>query len=90
MKLSEKRHRRNFQDLSGMKFEKIRVIKESDRNPYDGKILWDVICDCGTKFITQGTSLKTGKTKSCGCLRMKKNNQKYATQDLKFDDMYAK
>jgi hypothetical protein len=32
-------------------------------------IMWECKCDCGKTFITRGSSLAYGNTKSCGCLQ---------------------
>ena len=42
-----------FKDLTGMKFNKLRVI---ERAGYDNhkKILWRCVCDCGNITITHG------------------------------------
>lgn len=33
---------------------------------------WLCLCDCGGLCFVRGTRLRTGETKSCGCLRTKK------------------
>lgn len=35
----------------------------------DGKARWVTICDCGRQTTKQGSYLRKGRTKSCGCLR---------------------
>ncbi len=58
-------------DLTGQRYGKLYVIKETDPyvTPGTGQTLvrWLCKCDCGneTKVIT--ASLRTGNTKSCGC-----------------------
>jgi len=57
----------------GDKFSRLTVIKK-----YKGDscgIKWHCLCDCGTKVITLGKSLKEGNTKSCGCLKKEKNER---------------
>lgn len=56
-----------FKDLTGMKFNRLTVIKQAGRDSY-GKILWECKCDCGNGVITHGRSLVNGHCKSCGCL----------------------
>lgn len=51
-----------FIDLTGNKFERWSVVSRS----VDGR--WLCKCDCGTDRLVSGGSLRTGKTKSCGCL----------------------
>jgi hypothetical protein len=33
------------------------------------QIYWECECSCGNKIIVRGESLKTGNTKSCGCVK---------------------
>ncbi len=34
-----------------------------------GRDCYDCVCGCNNKIVTLGNSLRSGKTKSCGCLR---------------------
>ena len=53
-------------DLTGKQFGRLTVIERfgSSKN---GSPLWLCDCECGEKTIVLGDSLRTGKTKSCGC-----------------------
>lgn len=57
----------NFIDLTGMVFAdgNIEVIKNIPNNKRKSK--WECKCICGNIFIADGYSLRTGRTKSCGC-----------------------
>lgn len=55
-----------FKDLTGMKFNKLRVIERAGYDDYK-KILWKCVCDCGNITITHGRDLVNGHCKSCGC-----------------------
>ena len=51
----------------GQRFNRLTVIGEIDRsNPNHPKVA--VKCSCGVKKLVLINSLKTGRTKSCGCL----------------------
>lgn len=53
---------------SGTVFKKLTVIstiEPKDNSPYE----YNVVCECGNKSVVRGDRLKSGKTKSCGCLR---------------------
>jgi len=52
-------------DISGNKYGRLTVIK---RATMDHQPKWLCICDCGKEVITSGLHLKSGHTKSCGCL----------------------
>ena len=67
-------------NLIGQKFNNLLVLE------YMGESKWKCLCDCGKETVTKTSSLKSGKTKSCGCLRGKntKGNTRKASpkQDL--------
>jgi len=56
-----------FIDLIGKRFGKLTPIKYIGKNKY-GKSLLLCKCNCGNEKIIVGSSLKSGHTKSCGCL----------------------
>jgi len=59
----------NTIDLIGKKFGKLLVVKQSDARGNKGQIKWLCLCECGKKHETSGESIRSGKSKSCGCLR---------------------
>lgn len=50
-------------NLTGTTFNKLKVIS------YEGNSYWKCQCECGNLTTVRTSSLKNGKTKSCGCLR---------------------
>ena len=60
-----------LKDLTGMKFGKLTVVgidhKEKRKNG-STRIYWYCLCDCGNITIIDGEHLKSGNTRSCGCL----------------------
>lgn len=52
-----------FIDLTGKKYTKLIVTK------YVGNYKYICECDCGNKLVVGSGSLRSGNTKSCGCLR---------------------
>lgn len=44
--------------------------------------LWLCKCDCGNTFVTTATHLRSGHTKSCGCLRDEKTAIRFTKHDL--------
>ena len=58
----------NFIDLTGKKFGRLTVIKRVGSNK-KRQALWLCKCKCGKLTKTSTYSLKSGKTKSCGCLQ---------------------
>lgn len=57
-------------DLTGQRFGKLVVQRRSADRGRGKKPLvkWDCLCDCGNITTVSTGALKTGHTKSCGCL----------------------
>ena len=55
-------------DLTNRKFGRLTVISEAGKSK-DGEIMWLCGCECGKQKTIRGSSLRNGKTKSCGCYR---------------------
>lgn len=55
------------EDLSGKSFGRLTALHEADRE--NGLRMWCCACSCGAVKIIGHRGLKSGKTKSCGCLR---------------------
>lgn len=53
-------------DLVGHRYGKLTVMSPSDRLDEKG---WLCLCDCGKHKITTTELLRSGRTKSCGCLK---------------------
>lgn len=53
-------------DLTGCKFGKLSVIERADNRR--NRVHWLCECDCGKRVIVQSSQLRTGHTRSCGCL----------------------
>ena len=58
-------------DLTGNRYGRLTVLKRSEnRVSANGRQhrCWLCRCDCGNEVIVNGEYLKSGDTKSCGCL----------------------
>lgn len=54
--------------LAGEKFGRLTVIERAPNR--NGKITqWLCECECGTELVVQAVHLRTGHTRSCGCLK---------------------
>lgn len=77
-----------FIDLSGQKYGKLTVIKRLQNNTHKGSV-WLCKCDCGNIVNVWGNCLRSGNTKSCGCLRKEQshvngiNNIKHGMTDCR-------
>lgn len=63
--------------LNGKQFDKLKVI-ELD-GIYNHHAYYHCICSCGKRKSISGTSLISGKVKSCGCIRFKNPTYRYIT-----------
>lgn len=54
-------------DLTDKTFGRLTVIKFSHLKT-GGKAYWECQCDCGNQSVVGGYNLRSGHTKSCGCL----------------------
>ena len=55
-------------DITAMTFGNLRVLERVENNK-DMRAQWLCKCDCGKKLVVLGKNLRSGHTKSCGCLR---------------------
>lgn len=53
-------------DITGQRFNKLVVLKETNERASNGSILWECKCDCGNIILTTGSELRSGKRVSCG------------------------
>lgn len=56
-------------DILGKKFHRLTVIKKLERKSKNRQSYWLCSCECGNKTEVRGDGLRSGKTKSCGCLQ---------------------
>ena len=61
-----------FKDLTGQRFGKLVVLERAEdyvspKGHHDTR--WHCRCDCGKELDVNTSSLKNGRTTSCGCLR---------------------
>lgn len=65
-------------DISGMKFGRLTALHPNghDINPSRKHILWACVCECGKELDVRLNSLRSGVTKSCGCLKKEGNSNK--------------
>jgi hypothetical protein len=62
-----------FQDLTNKRFGRLLVIKRVENKK--NHPCWLCRCECGKEVIIIGQSLKSGVTKSCGCLHLDRQKQ---------------
>lgn len=70
-------------DLRGQHFGRLTVIDRAGTNKLNRDILWKCKCVCGNTTIVDAHQLRSGGTRSCGCLRREKSREKIL-KDPKF------
>ena len=78
-----------FIDLTGQKFGRLTVLSRSTKNKFR-KAYWECICSCPNKTlkIISADNLKSGNTKSCGCLFKGKTIQRNVKHNLYSHSLY--
>ena len=58
-------------DLTGVRFERL-VVESFSHTDKHRSAVWNCVCDCGNALSVRGQDLRSGNTKSCGCLKREK------------------
>ena len=61
-------------DLTGQRFGRLVVLEEAPKK--NNKIVWYCKCNCGNEKIISSNNLRSGTTKSCGCLNIEKAKER--------------
>ncbi|WP_373804501.1 hypothetical protein [Jeotgalibaca porci] len=77
-------------DLIGERFGYLVVVEDTGKRKGQG-VLWKCICDCGNEVEVRSYQLRSGKTKSCGCLHKKTTSRLLSINHKKtIDSRYGK
>lgn len=57
-----------LKDISNQKFGRLTVLYRVFPNSKQGSARWHCVCECGNEIDVDGVKIRTGHTKSCGCL----------------------
>ncbi len=74
-------------DLTGQRFGRLTAVEYAGQGKTNG-YLWKCKCDCGNETIVYGYALKSGNTKSCGCLWKEVTRAKSTTHGMKHTKLY--
>lgn len=72
-------------DLTGQRFGRLTVLNIAHRKrdaQGDVRIFWLCKCDCGNTCIVRRSQLRSGSTKSCGCLSRELSSSRNKTHGL--------
>ena len=95
----EKAQATRFVDETGNKYGKLTVLKQDGWKDKRREAIWICQCECGNVVKVQGGNLRSGNSKSCGCIGasygeasveklLKDNNIKYQ-REYEFDDLLS-
>lgn len=56
-------------DITNQRFGRLVALSVSGRDERNGDLMWRCQCDCGNIVNVDGARLRSGATRSCGCLR---------------------
>lgn len=62
------RNLKSLKRLEGKVFGRLTVVDYRGADS-SGKALWNCVCQCGGSTVVTGYNLRSGLTKSCGCMR---------------------
>lgn len=55
-------------EMVGRQYGYLRVIERSPEKSANGAARWVCACKCGEEIVVEGTRLRNGSTRSCGCM----------------------
>lgn len=58
-----------YKDLTGRRFGRLMVVRDTGERLEGGHIVWECKCRCGEMAFVTSCNLRSGNTRSCGCLR---------------------
>ena len=61
-------------NITGKKFERLTVLERAQNNS-SGRACWKCECECKNIIIVEGSKLRNGSVKSCGCLRRDRTSE---------------
>lgn len=61
-----------LRDMTGHKIGRWTILNYAGMAP--GTTMWNCRCDCGAERMVSGGNLRSGRSKSCGCLQLELNS----------------
>lgn len=78
----------NFIDITGNKYGRLTVIS-FQKTGKDRSAKWLCKCDCGNECVVDGYRMRSGKTKSCGCLSSETARKKATKHGMSSSRIYS-
>lgn len=77
-------------DMTGQRYERLTVVCQNGKDNA-GHPLWKCRCDCGNVVYATGNRLRSGNTRSCGCLhkeQLSERNTKHGNSKTRLYSIY--
>lgn len=81
---------RNYKDISGMRFGRLIALEPIGTAPHGKPLDWLCKCDCGHITVINGSRLRNGSTKSCGCLQRELSSERMRKRSTKHGDCISR
>lgn len=78
-----------IKNIIGQRFGRLLVYSMSEERGRRGQIKWNCLCDCGNKHSVTGESLRSGKSRSCGCLLIESRKSKLNREEALLRNLYS-
>lgn len=75
-----------YRDLTGEKFNRLTVLYRVEN--HGSRACWKCRCDCGSECVVETADLRSGNTKSCGCLRNEIIGKRSITHNKSHEKLY--
>jgi len=62
-------------DMRGTKWNRLTIPEDAIPEKRNKVLYWPCICDCGNTCLINGSLIRSGKTKSCGCYQKERASQ---------------
>ncbi len=69
--IPEKKQTKKKSGIEGQRFGKLVAVRPTEER-IGSSVVWECVCDCGNTVFVARSSLSSGNTKSCGCMRKEK------------------
>lgn len=78
-----------IKNIVGQRFGRLVVDSMCTERGNRRQIRWNCFCDCGNKHSVTGESLRSGKSKSCGCLLIESRKSKLNREEALYRNLYS-
>lgn len=74
-------------EMVGRRFGRLTVLRQAEN--HKDRVRWLCLCDCGKEHISYGTLMRSGHSKSCGCLDVDLKRERATSHGLSKHPLHA-